>query len=225
MAASTRGKSRDRLCMLRLNSQGMYFGFKTREFSGTGVSDTDLNAQLGWILPPSGIPSFLDPNSLLILRANAPKPPKFSKKLTPSGTTTGVIPLSLTLFCSPEKISTAMAAGWALAKRSRGIKFVGENSSSRQMTCFVKVPATTGTGDYFYGFSCDKSTFTNYGSLLGLKAPAQLSATERESRCFIGASSPKPKNATLKTANGNISSFCSEDKVFDLIAAGWSIKG
>lgn len=226
MPASTRGKPRDRLCMLRMNSAGVYFGFKTREFTGTGVSDGDLNAQLGWILPPSGIPEFLDPNSLLILRANAPKPPKVSKKLNPAATgTTGTIPLSLTLFCSPEKLGTATAAGWALAKRARGVKFVSENASARQMTAFVKVPATAGTGDYYYGFSCDKSTFSNYGALLGLKSPAQLSATERESRCFVGASSPKPKRASLKLANGSVSSFCGEDEVSSLIAAGWSIKG
>lgn len=225
MPASTRGKPRNRLCMLRMNSAGLYYGFKTREFTGTGVSDGDLNAQLGWILPPSGIPEFLDPNSLLIIRANAPKPPKFTKKITPTGTTTGLIPLSLTLFCSPEKISTAIAAGWALAKRARGVKFVGETSSTRQMTAFVKVPATTGTGNYYYGFSCDKSTFTNYGTLLGLKSTAQLSVAERESRCFVGASDPKPKRASLKTVNGDVSSFCSEDEVLNLIAAGWSIKG
>lgn len=225
MPASTRGKPHDRLCMLRMNSAGLYYGFKTREFTGTGVSDGDLNAQLGWILPPSGIPEFLDPNSLLIVRANAPKPAKVSKKITPTGTTTGTIPLSLTLFCSPEKISTAIAAGWALAKRARGVKFVSENASARQMTAFVKVPASTGTGDYYYGFSCDKSTFSNYGALLGLKSPSQLSTTERENKCFIGSSIPKPKRATLKLANGSVSSFCGEDEIAGLIAAGWSIKG
>lgn len=225
MPASTRGKSRDRLCMLRMNSSGLYYGFKTREFTGTGVSDGDLNAQLGWILPPSGIPEFLDPVSLLIMRANAPKPVKVSKKITPTGTTTGTIPLSLTLFCSPEKFGVALSTGWTLAKQGRGVKFVSETSAARQMSAFVKVSATTGTGDFYYGFSCDKSTFSNYGALLGLKSPSQLSATERENKCFVGSSIPKPKRATLKLANGSISSFCGEDEIPSLVAAGWSIKG
>ena len=204
---------------------GLYYGFKSREFSGTGISDGDLNAQLGWIIPPSTIPSFLDPNALLIIGANAPKPPRMSKKTTATGDATGLIPKSLTLFCSPEKMATARAAGWNLAKKGIGVKFVGQNSDSRQMTCFVKVPATTGTADFFYGFSCDKSTFVNYGAILGLQSPQQLTAEQREKRCFIGASSPKPKRASLKTANGQVSSFCSEEKIYDLIAEGWAISG
>ncbi len=208
-----------------MNSAGVYYGFKSREFTGTGISDSDLNSQLGWIIPPSTIPAFLDPNALLIVRANAPKPPRFTKKTTASGETTGTIPQSLTLFCSPEKTATARASGWTLAKNGIGVKFVGESSSTRQMTCFVKVLATTGTADFYYGFSCDKGTFTNYGTILGLKSPQQLTADEREKRCFTGASSPKPKRATLKLASGDISTFCSEEKIYDLIAAGWSISG
>ncbi|MGL4498580.1 MAG: hypothetical protein ACRC78_12655 [Planktothrix sp.] len=225
MPASTRDKKRDRLCMVRMNSAGVYYGFKTREFTGTGISDGDLNSQLGWILPPSTIPEFLDPNSLLIIGANAPKPPRFSKKTTAGETSTGVIPQSLSLFCSPEKISNARASGWTLAKKGIGVKFVSENSSARQMTCFVKVSATTGTGDFFYGFSCDKSTFTNYGAILGLQSPQQLTSEQREKRCFVGTSSPKPKRASLKTASGNVSTFCGEDKIYNLISEGWGVSG
>lgn len=211
--------------MIRMNSAGLYYGFKSREFTGTGISDADLSSQLGWIIPPSTIPEFLDPNALLIIRANAPKPPRFSKKTTASGEVAGTIPNSVTLFCSPEKVATARASGWSFAKNGIGIKFVGETSSTRQMSCFVKVTATIGTADFFYGFSCDKSTFNNYGTILGLQSPQQLTAEQREKRCFTGASSPKPKRATLKTANGEISTFCSEDKIYDLIAAGWAIRG
>ncbi len=208
-----------------MNSAGLYYGFKSREFTGTGISDGDLTLQLGWIIPPSIIPDFLDPNALVIVGANAPKPPRFSKKTTAAGGTSGVIPKSLTLFCSPEKTAAARAAGWNLAKKGIGVKFVSENSSARQMTCFVKISSTTGTADFFYGFSCDKSTFTNYGGILGLQSPQQLTAEQREKKCFVGASSPKPKRATLKTANGEISTFCSADKIYDLISEGWRISG
>lgn len=211
--------------MVRMNSAGLYYGFKSREFTGTGISDADLSSQLGWIIPPSTIPEFLDPNALLIIRANAPKPPKFTKKTTATGETSGEIPKTLTLFCSPEKTAVARAAGWNLAKGGIGVKFTGENSSTRQMSAFVKVSATTGTADFFYGFSCDKGTFSNYGAILGLQSPQQLTADQREKRCFTGASSPKPKRATLKTANGEVSTFCSEEKIYDLIAAGWAISG
>lgn len=211
--------------MLRMNSAGLYYGFKSREFTGTGISDADLSSQLGWIIPPSTIPEFLDPNALLIIRANAPRPPRFTKKTIATGETSGDIPKSLTLFCSPEKTGTARAAGWNLAKGGLGVKFTNEASLTRQMSAFVKVSATTGTADFFYGFSCDKGTFSNYGAILGLRSPAQLTAEQREKRCFTGASSPKPKRATLKTANGEISTFCSEDKIYDLIAAGWAIRG
>lgn len=211
--------------MVRMNSAGVYYGFKSREFTGTGISDGDLNSQLGWIIPPSVIPGFLDPNAITIVGANAPKPPRFSKKTTATGEISGDIPKSLSLFCSPEKIAVARAAGWTLAKKGIGVKFVSENSSARQMTCFVKISATTGTADFFYGFSCDKGTFTNYGVILGLQSPQQLTAEQREKRCFVGGSSPKPKRATLKTANGSVSSFCSADKVYDLISEGWEVNG
>lgn len=214
---------------MQINSANLYYGFKAREFTGTGISDADLKAQLGWIIPPETIPSFMDGNfgnALLIIRANAPKPPRVTKKTTATGTT-GDIPKTLTLFCSPLKVAAARATGWQLAKNGIGVKFVGEASSARQITAFVEVSGegSDTSSKFYYGFSCDRATFSNYGALLGLQSTQQLSADQREKRCFMGASFPKPKRASLKTANGNISSFCSSDNVASLISAGWSIKG
>lgn len=217
MPSSTRGRKREELTYVAASEFVMY-GFKTFEIDSVpGITNADLTA-LGHVAAAG---MTVDSTKVYVLRANAPKPPRVSKKTstTTSGTGTGgtgTSPLTVSTFCAYDKLSDAYAAKWTLAKRGRGITFRGENSPTRQRTVAVPI------GGGFYCFSCDRATFTTYGAALGLKGT--LTATEAK-KAFMGASAPKPGTAGTKTANGSVSSFYDPSKQGDLAGAdaGWSL--
>lgn len=217
MASAARGRKREELVYVPASEFIMY-GFKTFDLSSvTGISASDITA-LGHV-KAEGMTA--DATKVYVLRANAPKPPRVSKKTgaTGGGTGTGgagVEPLSVTTFCGYNQMSAAFAAKWTLAKQGRGITFRGESSPGRQRT--VAVPL----GGGFYCFSCDRATFSSYGALLGLKG----TLTDAEAkRAFMGSAGPKPGRAQAKTANGSFSSFYDPAKKGDLAGSdiGWSL--
>ncbi|MGL4498577.1 MAG: hypothetical protein ACRC78_12670 [Planktothrix sp.] len=217
MASAARGRKREELTYVAASASVMY-GFKTFDISAVaGITAGDLTA-LGHV-KAAGMTN--DAAKVYVLRANAPKPPRVSKKTTAgtAGTTSGgagTSPLTVSTFCAFNKLNDAFAAKWTLAKRGRGVTFRGENSPTRQRTVAIPI------GGGFYCFSCDRSTFTTYGAALGLKG----TLTEAEAaKAFMGASAPKPGNAGTKTANGSVSSFYDPTKKGDLIGSelGWSL--
>lgn len=217
MASSARGRKREELTYVAASEFVMY-GFKTFDISGVpGITAGDLTA-LGHVKAEGMTP---DATKVYVLRANAPKPPRVTKKAqagaTGTGTGgTGTTPLTVSTFCAYNKLSDAYAAKWSLAKQGRGITFRGENSPTRQRTVAVPI------GGGFYCFSCDRSTFTTYGAALGLKG----TLTQAEAKkAFMGASAPKPGQAATKTANGSVSTFYDPGKQGDLAGAdaGWSL--
>ena len=217
MPASTRGRKREDLIYVAASELVMY-GFKTFDITSVpGITTNDVTA-LGHIKAEGMV---ADSTKVYVLRANAPKPPRVSKKSsnqsTGTGTgTTGTPPLTVSTFCAYNKISDAMAAKWTIAKRGRGITFRGEGSSTRQRTVAIPI------GGGFYCFSCDRATFATYGSALGLKGT--LTETEAK-KAFMGASAPKPGTAKAITTTGSVSSMYDPTKKGDLAAseAGWSL--
>ncbi len=217
MASSARGRKREELTYVAASEFVMY-GFKTFNISSVpGITPSDLTA-LGHVAA-SGMTS--DATKVYVLRANAPKPPRVSKKASTAtaGTGTGgagASPLTVSTFCAYNKLNAAYAEKWTLAKRGRGITFRGESSPTRQRTVAVPI------GGGFYCFSCDRSTFTTYGATLGLKGT--LTAEEAK-KAFMGASAPKPGTAGTKTASGSVSSFYDPSEQGDLAGAdaGWSL--
>lgn len=217
MPSSARGRVRDELTYVAASTSVMY-GFKTFDIGAVaGITAQDLTA-LGHIAAAGMTP---DAAKVYVLRANAPKPPRVSKKTNNASPGTGTggtgsAPLTVSTFCAYNKLADAYAAKWTLSKRGRGITFRGENSPTRQRT--VAIPM----GGGFYCFSCDRSTFTTYGAALGMKGT--LTSAEAE-KAFMGASAPKPGTASTKTANGSVSSFYDPEKKGDLVGSvlGWSL--
>ena len=74
----------------------------------------------------------------------------------------------------------------------------------------------------FICWSCDRGTFSNYATELGLKGT--LSAAEAQ-KAFMGASAPKPGIASAQVNGVSISSGYDPSKKGDLIASevGWSL--
>jgi hypothetical protein len=217
MASSARGRKREELTYVAASEFVMY-GFKTFDISGVpGITASDLTA-LGHVKAAGMTP---DATKVYVLRANAPKPPRVTKKATSGGVGTGTggagaTPLTVSTFCSYNALSAAYAAKWTLAKQGRGITFRGEGSPTRQRTVAVPI------GGGFYCFSCDRSTFSTYGTALGLKG----ALTDAEAKkAFMGASAPKPGTAGTKTTAGSVSSFYDPSKKGDLAGAdaGWSL--
>lgn len=217
MAGAARGRKREDLTYVAASDFVMY-GFKTFDISSVaGITTSDLTA-LGHIKAEG---MTVDSTKVYVLRANAPKPPRVSKKTTNTGVGTGtggtgVQPLTVSTFCAYNKLNDAFAAKWTLAKQGRGITFRGEGSPTRQRT--VAVPL----GGGFYCFSCDRSTFDNYGTALGLKGT--LTAAEAQ-KAFMGASAPKPGKAVAKLTTGTVTSMYDPTKKGDLIGSsvGWSL--
>ena len=216
MPSASRSRKRDILTYVAASEFIMY-GFKTFDISTVaGITAADTTA-LGHVAGEGLTPVA---NKVYVLRANAPKPPRVSKKTgaaTGTGTGgTGVVPLSVTTFCAYDRLSAATGAKWTLAKQGRGITFRGEAGPGRQRTAAIPL------GGGFYCFSCDRATFTNYGTTLGLKG----TLTDAEAKkAFMGSSGPKPGRATAKTSNGSVSSFYDPAKKGDLTsdATGWSL--
>lgn len=217
MAGAARGRKREDLVYVAASEFVMY-GFKTFDLTSVaGITTSDLTA-LGHVAATGMTP---DATKVYVLRANAPKPPRVSKKAstTTTGTGTGAAgtaPLTVSTFCAYNKLNDAFAAKWTLSKQGRGITFRGEGSPTRQRTVAIPI------GGGFYCFSCDRSTFTTYGAALGLKGT--LTAAEAK-KAFMGASAPKPGKASTKTATGSVSSFYDPAKQGDLAGAdaGWSL--
>lgn len=217
MPASARGRKRENVTYVAASEFIMY-GFKTYDLTTvTGIGETDLTA-LGHVAGEGMTP---DGTKVYVLRANAPKPPRVSKKITAAAggtgaSGTGVTPLSVSTFCGYNKISAAVAAKWTLTKRGRGITFRGEGSSTRQRTVAVPI------GGGYYCWSCDRATFSTYGEALGLKGT--LSSTEA-AKAFMGASAPKPGVASAKVNGVSISSIYDPTQKGVLAGSdvGWSL--
>ncbi len=81
----------------------------------------------------------------------------------------------------------------------------------KQVEVYVKV------GELKYGFKTTKSVHDSYKGELGQTTYAGAAGV------VFGANSPKPARATKEFAAGNISSFCSSDKIDNLKTNNWIV--
>ena len=83
----------------------------------------------------------------------------------------------------------------------------------------VEVYVTLGAayGNLKYGFRTTQTVHNSYKGELGQTTYAGAVGV------VFGANSPKPARATKEFASGNISSFCSSDKIDDLKANNWVV--
>lgn len=208
MPSYTRGKPRNITTYVKVNEQ-LFYGFRTKDLAAvTGVTQADITA-LGHVTAPPA-------NSILCFAANAPKPPRVSKKI--AGAASGAQG-SVGSFCAYDRLAAAIAAGWNLAKD--GLE-VGLRTSGKTVTVVAEI-AQNGV---LYAFSMNSADFASYGDVLGLKTAQTLTASELQ-RVVRGSTYPKPGRAqlTLQTG-GTVNAFYSPAKKLDLQqpTSGWRVQ-
>ncbi|HEY9657737.1 MAG TPA: hypothetical protein V6C65_04670 [Allocoleopsis sp.] len=211
MPAYTRGVQRDKLTYVRVNS-ALFYGFKTKDLAAVaGVSSTDLTTYLGHVSAQA-----VTASDLLCLGANAPKPPRVTKRIANAGATAQG---SVSTFCAYDKIGAATNNGWTLSKPG---SFVGLSSSGRTITAVVEI---TPNG-VLYAFPMNAGDFQAYGAELGLKSAASITTESELRRLVRGASLPKPGRAAKALPGGSISSFYDPANLADLQqpTSGWRIQ-
>lgn len=194
MPSYTRGQRRDQLTYVKANPV-LYYGFKTKDFSSlSGVSGADLTA-LGHITAPAA-------GTLLVIGANAPKPPRVSKRISTSGSGQSTV----STFCGYDKVAAALAAGWSFQKAGRSVPL---RSSGRSVTAVVEISAN----GPLYCFPMNAGDFQTYGADLGLQSAASITSDAELNRLVVGSSLPKPGKATKSLLNGStFSSFYAPEK-------------
>jgi hypothetical protein len=182
-----------------------------------GISDEDLIADLGLINISEAKPS----GFIVVMGANAPKPPRLSKKGTNGD--------SVTTFCDPAKFSNALRKGYSIASRGRSR---GVTGSAQKDTAVVEIYGL------LYCWPAYPSLFTAGGgelaTLCGIeKATTKITSAAETARVVFGTSRPRPAEGTFQilsgtgsTKNPTLKLFVSEEKEADetLIAAAKSLR-
>jgi hypothetical protein len=210
MPSYTRGVGRDQLTFVKTGTGQLYYGFTTKDFAslaGVSLSVADLT-RLGHLLS-TGIPA----GGLKIFGAKSPKPPRVTKVV--NKTATASQQRTVSTFCGVDNVDEAEADGWRLTNSGRPIT-VTNNSRTKTVAASL-----TGGGLYLWPMNADD--VTTYAAELGLQSPEQLSSIER-AKSFVGATRPRPPKVKRDLdKGGDFSSFCSHDKLDNLLAAGWQL--
>lgn len=192
MPSYTRGKKREALTFVAVNTKILY-GFKTKDLASIGgVSSSDLTA-LGHLTATA---ANAQSGKILVVGAGAPKPPRVTKKLPNAAAGTQG---SVSTFCANSALSTALAAGWSLAKQGRGVMLKAASSSRATLT----VIATLSNGAK-YAFPMNKADFDQYGSQLGLESSAAITTTAEKDSLVRGSTVPRPGKASIELADGSV---------------------
>jgi hypothetical protein len=211
MAPYTRGKKRDQTRFVKANSVILY-GFKTKDLAAaTGISQADLNNQLGH-LDTTAAEALA--GGIRVIGINSPKPPRVSKRI-PNATLNQ--PASVSTFCSFDKIAASAAGGWGLIKAARGVSLQPNVPGRRTVTAIAAL-----SNLIKYAFPMNAADFEFAKAALGLQQSSQLSATER-SQLITGSSSTRPGRASIQLETGILTAFYSTDSGDDAAAAGWAI--
>ncbi|MBD2100265.1 hypothetical protein [Leptolyngbya sp. FACHB-261] len=197
MAPTQRGKKRDQVTGVLVNANLCYV-FTTKDLAAlSGISPADLTAQLGHIAEAQ-LAATAQPK---VVGANAPKPPRVSKRLT-----TGAVAAaqgSVSTYCAYNKLGTARSAGWRLAKAGNSVAI---RSSGKTVTAVVEVDGV------LYCWPMNSADFDQYNDELGLKLPSTVTTAAERNRCVRGARFPQPGRISLRLDTGSVfSSFYDSD--------------
>ena len=208
MPAYTRGKKRDQTRYVKANAV-LYYGFRTKDLSTvTGVTAGDLTA-LGHL-------TTLPTNAVACFAANAPKPPRVTKRIAGATATSQG---SVSTFCGFDALAAALSAGWNLSKDGRA---VGLRNTGRTITAVVELTP----GGVLYAFPMNQADFAQYAAELGLQSAATITTAAEVNRLVRGSTYPKPGRATKELDTGaNVVTFYAPEQLGTLQSptSGWRV--
>jgi hypothetical protein len=209
MPSYTRGLKRENLVFVLVNDL-MYFGFKPKDIAALpGVSAGDVTA-LGHVAP-NAVPA----GKVRVIGANAPKPPRATKR------TGGAVGTQQTIstYCGYNNIGQAQTAGWSLTKSRSGVMLRSPNSPRPSQTAIAEL-----SDGSLYCFPMNKADFQSYGAELGLKDSTIITSNTERNKLVSGSSLPRPGRATkLLSSGASFSSFFSSENMDSLMQAGYDI--
>lgn len=213
MPSYTRNKKRDVRTFVAVNSS-VFYGFNTKDLASiAGISTADLTTKLGHVFSDN---STALTGKILILGAQAPKPPRVSKKIPTAAVGTQQ---TVSTFCDKTKLGTAVSDKWNIIHRGRTVTARPASPRSGSQTAIAQLS----DGSY-YCFSMNKEDFTAYATALGLESAASITSQAERDKLISGTSYPRPGRAQIKLeSGGSFQSFFSTAKAPDLGAAGFDV--
>lgn len=186
MPSYLQGKKRDQSRFVLLDAiLSVYYNWDTKDLASlAGVSQGDLTTALGHILT---VPA----DSLVIVNANAPKPPRVTKVIVdnPDATQQG----NASTFCAFNKLRDARASGWKRTKRKTSVTLT---KNARTVSAGVKL-----SNGLIQIRRVNANDFNLYKDDLGWIDPETINTDNERAKLFEGGSSPLPGLAK-KSING-----------------------
>lgn len=202
MSNLTRGKKRNKMIAVKVvKNQNTYYQFQTKDLAAVaGVSASDL-AQLGHInVGDAGAQASIPSGSLIFYKANAPKPPRVTKKISTNNQSTGQ--QSVGTFCAVDVLQSALGSGWSLSKPGRGVSL---SNTGRTVTALAEL--SNGT---LYAFPMAAADFASFGEELGLKNSTSINTDGERAKVVRASTLPRPGKASKVLSDGStFSSFYS----------------
>lgn len=208
MSNLTRGKKRNKMIAVKVvKDQNTYYQFQTKDLAAiTGVSASDL-AQLGHInVGDAAALASIPSGSFIFYKANAPKPPRVTKKITGgSSTTPDARQESVGTFCAVDALQSALGNGWSLSKPGRGVSL---SNTGKTVTALAKL-----SNGILYAFPMSKADFATFGGELGLESSETVTTAAEKAKVVRASTLPKPGKASKVLSDGStFSSFYSTNK-------------
>lgn len=211
MPEYTRGRFRDVLTFVALNSR-LHYGWKTVDLAArTGISAAQIKTQLGH---KTAAEAAAIGSAIMVTGANSPKPARVVKR---DPTAPISQPSSTSTYVAFNALATAAAGGWTLAKAARGVRLTANVDGKRSVTAIAEL-----SNGALYAFPLNRVDFDLYSPTLGLQSAAQITtATERNS--LVTGSRTKPGRVSIEAGGGVFATYYSTAAEAAALAAGFNI--
>jgi hypothetical protein len=184
-----------------VKDQNTFYQFQTKNLAAVaGVSAGNLS-ELGHIdLSDAGNLASIPQGSVIFYKANAPKPPRVTKKISTNNESIGQ--QSVGTFCAVDVLTSALGAGWRLSKPARGVSL---SNTIRTVTALAEL-----SNGILYAFPLAKTDFDSFGGELGLKSSESVNTAAERAKIVRASTLPKPGRASKVLSDGStFSSFYS----------------
>ena len=205
MSNLTRGKKRNKMIAVKVvKDQNTYYQFQTKDLAAVAGVSANQIAQLGHInVGDAGAAASIPSGSMIFYKANAPKPPRVTRKLSTNDQTPGQ--QSVGTFCAVDVLQSALGNGWSLSKPGRGVSL---SNTGRTVTALAQL--SNGT---LYAFPMAAADFATFGEELGLKDSTSINTPSERAKVVRASTLPKPGKASKVLQDGStFTSFYSTDK-------------